>query len=30
MGILMPDLGKVLYFVIGTFLGQKLLSKVKG
>lgn len=30
MGIVTPDLGKVLYFILGTFLGQKLLSKVKG
>lgn len=30
MGILMPDLGKLVYLAIGTFLGQKLLSKIKG
>lgn len=30
MNLLMPDVGKILYFALGTFLGQKLLSKVRG
>ena len=30
MNLVMPDLGKILYFVAGTFLGGKLLSKLRG
>jgi hypothetical protein len=30
MNLVMPDLGKVLWFVAGTFLGGKLLSKLRG
>lgn len=30
MNVLMPDLGKVVYFALGTFLGGKLLSKLRG
>jgi hypothetical protein len=30
MNLVMPDLGKVLWFVAGTFLGGKLLAKIKG
>lgn len=30
MNIIMPDLGKVVYFALGTFLGGKLLSKLRG
>jgi hypothetical protein len=28
MSVLMPDLGKVVWFAIGAFFGGKLLSKV--
>lgn len=28
MNLLMPDLGKVVYFAIGAFFGGKLLSKI--
>lgn len=28
MNILMPDLGKAVYFLIGAYFGGKLLSKV--
>jgi len=30
MDTLMPNLGKVVYFVAGAFLGKKLLAKVRG
>lgn len=30
MNVLMPDLGKLLWFVGGTFLGGKLLAKIRG
>jgi hypothetical protein len=30
MNLIMPDLGKVLWFIGGTFLGGKLLSKLRG
>lgn len=30
MNLLMPDLGKIVYFALGTFLGGKLLSKLRG
>jgi hypothetical protein len=30
MGTLMPDLGKVVYFALGTLLGGKLLAKLRG
>lgn len=29
MNYLMPDIGKGLYFILGTFLGAKLLGKIK-
>lgn len=30
MNTLMPDLGKIVYFALGTFLGGKLLAKIRG
>lgn len=29
MNLLMPDVGKIVYFALGTFLGAKLLTKIK-
>jgi hypothetical protein len=30
MNLLMPDVGKIIYFALGTFFGGKLLSKIRG
>lgn len=30
MGILMPDLGKIVYLLIGAFVAPKVISKLRG
>lgn len=30
MNLLMPDVGKLVYFALGTFLGGRLLAKLRG